>query len=179
MRAERFVGFDTESRPTWSSDVPRTGPHLIQFALSDRAYVVQAPFGELTEALRVILESEDIVKVGFGLKSDRGLLLHSLGARLHAVVEMTAVLRSLRYKQALGVKAAVAIVLGQRLPKSKSVTTSNWANPKLSTRQLEYAANDAFAALKIFKAMGSPLPDLSYSESLSSRSRKSSGAKNT
>ena len=68
----------------------------------------------------------------------------------------TKALRTLGYKDALGVKAAVAVVLGQRLQKSKSVTTSNWAMHELSPKQLQYAANDAFAALAIF--CSSPAP---------------------
>ncbi len=154
--AERFVGFDTESKPTWSKNAPRTGPHVIQFALSDRAYIFPVSLGVLADPLRAIIESESIVKIGFGLNSDRGPLLRNFGVRLKATVELSHVLRSLRYKQKLGVKAAVAIVLGKSLHKPKSITTSNWALPKLSARQLEYAANDAFAALRVFSAIGSP-----------------------
>ena len=156
IHSERFVGFDTESKPTWSKDAPRTGPHVIQFALSDRAYIIQAPLGILAEQLRSIIESEHIVKVGFGLNSDRGPLFRNLGFRLKTTVELSHVLRALHYKQKLGAKAAVAIVLGKNLPKLKSITTSNWALPKLTERQLEYAANDAFAALSVFRAIGSP-----------------------
>lgn len=156
MHLERFVGFDTESRPTWSNETPRTGPHVIQFALSDRAYIIQAPFGKFAEPLRSIIESEHIVKVGFGLNADRGPLLRNLGFRLKTTVELSHVLRTLHYKQKLGAKAAVAIVLGENLRKPKSVTTSNWALQKLSARQLDYAANDAFAALRVFRAIGSP-----------------------
>ncbi|CAM5402713.1 3'-5' exonuclease [Thauera mechernichensis] len=156
MHFERFVGFDTESKPTWSKETPRTGPHVIQFALSDRAYIIQAPFGKLAESLRSVIESEHIVKVGFGLNADRGPLLRNLGFRLKTTVELSHALRTLHYKQKLGAKAAVAIVLGENLRKPKSVTTSNWALQKLSARQLDYAANDAFAALRVFRAIGSP-----------------------
>jgi len=156
IHSERFVGFDTESKPTWSKDAPRTGPHIIQLALSDCAYVIQAPLGILAEPLRSIIESDHIVKVGFGLNSDRGPLFRDLGLRLRTTVELSQVLRALHYKQKLGAKAAVAIVLGKNLPKLKSITTSNWALPKLTGRQLEYAANDAFAALSVFRAIGSP-----------------------
>ena len=156
MHFERFVGFDTESKPTWSKETPRTGPHVIQFALSDRAYIIQAPFGKLAESLRSVIESEHIVKVGFGLNADRGPLLRNLGFRLKTTVELSHALRTLHYKQKLGAKSAVAIVLGKNLPKPKSVTTSNWALKKLSARQLDYAANDAFAALRVFRAIGSP-----------------------
>jgi len=156
IHSERFVGFDTESKPTWSKDAPRTGPHVIQFALSDRAYIIQVPLGILAEPLRSIIESEHIVKVGFGLNSDRGPMFRNLGFRLKTTVELSHALRALHYKQKLGAKAAVAIVLGKNLHKPKSITTSNWALPKLTARQLEYAANDAFAALSVFRAIGSP-----------------------
>lgn len=148
--------FDTESKPTWTEDAPRTGPHVIQLALSDRAYIFQKPLGVLVEPLRSIIESEYVVKVGFGLDSDRGLLRRNLGFRLKNTVELSQALRVLRYKQKLGAKAAVAIVLGRELRKSKSTTTSNWAKPGLSARQLKYAADDAFAALTVFRAIGSP-----------------------
>jgi ribonuclease D len=154
IRTERFIGFDTESKPTFTADAVRDGPHVIQFALRDRAFIVQLGAKPPVAFLRSILESEEIVKVGFGLKSDRGPLLRKLGIRLGASVELSQVLRRLRFKQALGVKAAVAVVLGQRLHKPKSVTTSNWAASRLSPRQLLYAANDAYAALTVFQAMG-------------------------
>jgi ribonuclease D len=61
--------------------------------------------------------------------------------------------RRLGFKQAVGLKTAVAIVLGQRMPKSKKVTTSNWAAPQLSPQQLQYAANDAHASLLVYHAL--------------------------
>jgi ribonuclease D len=41
----------------------------------------------------------------------------------------------------------------RKLLKSKSITTSNWAARELTERQLLYAANDAYAALRVFHAM--------------------------
>ncbi|MCK9563711.1 MAG: 3'-5' exonuclease domain-containing protein 2 [Bacteroidales bacterium] len=155
MRKAVFVGFDTESKPTFTSDAVRDGPHVIQFALPDRAYIVQVDARPPLAFLRQVLESDKIIKVGFGLKSDRELLYRNLGIRLDGTVELTQVLRQLRYRDALGLKAAVAVVLGQQLHKPKSVTTSNWAAPNLSARQLLYAANDAYASLAVFLAMDS------------------------
>jgi hypothetical protein len=154
----RAVGFDTESKPTFTRDAVRDGPHVIQLALSDRAFVVQVNADAPHGFLRAVLESTSIAKVGFGLNSDRGPLKHKLGIGLHPVVELSQLLRGLGHRQALGAKAAVAVVLGRRLHKSKSITTSNWALPRLSAAQLLYAANDAYAALKVFEAMGSPWP---------------------
>jgi ribonuclease D len=158
MTRARFVGFDTESKPTFTRDAVRDGPHVIQFATAEQGFIVQVNDRTPIAFLREVLESEAIVKVGFGLDSDRGPLEHKLHTRLHASVEVSQVLRSLGHKQALGAKAAVAVVLGRRMTKSKSVTTSNWGAARLSPQQLLYAANDAYAALKVFEAMGSPYP---------------------
>jgi ribonuclease D len=158
IEREKFVGFDTESKPTFVKGAEATGPHVIQFALQNRAFVVQLSKQPPLPFLKAVIESLAIVKVGFGLMSDREPLFRRLGIRLGAAVELTATLRALRYKHALGAKAAVAIVLGRRLQKSKSVTTSNWASPVLKPQQLLYAANDAYAALCVFQALGSPYP---------------------
>ena len=89
-------------------------------------------------------------------RSDRGHLRRKFGLVLQGEVDLTLPLRKLGYRQRLGARAAIAVVFGQNLQKSKSVTTSNWAQRPLQTSQLLYAANDAFAALKIFHAIGTP-----------------------
>ena len=45
------------------------------------------------------------------------------------------------------------MLFNRKLNKSKSVTTSNWAQRELSDRQLLYAANDAYAALQVYHAL--------------------------
>ena len=156
IRQARFIGFDTESKPAFTKDAVRDGPHVIQLATLDHAFIVQVNSTAPVDFLKVVLESAEIVKVGFGLKSDRGPLRRKLEIRLGASVDLAHVVRKLGYRQAVGVKAAVAIVLGRRLSKSKSMTTSNWALPKLRANQLLYAANDAHAALAVFHALGMP-----------------------
>ncbi len=158
IEKEGFVGFDTETKPTFRKGAEPTGPHVIQFALQNRGFIVQLGEEPPLSFLRCVIGSQAIVKVGFGLQSDRGPLFQRFGITLGATVELTQALRVLRYKHALGAKAAVAVVLGQRLQKSKSVTTSNWAAPVLKPNQLLYAANDAYAALAVFRALGSPRP---------------------
>ncbi len=62
--------------------------------------------------------------------------------------------RRLGFKDAVGLKVSVAVVLGQRFSKSKKATTSNWAAARLTEAQLRYAANDAYAALRVYEALG-------------------------
>jgi ribonuclease D len=53
----------------------------------------------------------------------------------------------------MGVKAAVAVLFHQRFQKSKKAATSNWANAVLSESQLVYAANDAYAAMRVWEKL--------------------------
>jgi ribonuclease D len=156
LSGARFVGFDTETKPVFTKGVLREGPHVIQFATRERAFIVQVGEATPLEFLKDIIESKGIVKVGFGLQSDRAMLLHKLAIRLGATVDLAFALRERGFRQAVGVKAAVAIVLGRRMSKPRSATTSNWALQRLQPSQLRYAANDAYAALAVFHAMGEP-----------------------
>jgi hypothetical protein len=51
-------------------------------------------------------------------------------------------------------RRAVAVMFNKRFIKSRKATTSNWANLRLTDAQLVYAANDAYAALRVFEALG-------------------------
>ena len=158
IRAAKYVGFDTETKPVWEKAGRPNGPHLIQFATLNDAFLIRVTPYAPVAFLKDVIESEEIVKVGFGLKSDRGALMRKLGIRLGATVELAHVVRKLGYRQAVGVKAAVAIVLRRHLKKSKSATCSDWAHPHLTATQKQYAADDAHAAIRVFHALGAPLP---------------------
>lgn len=158
IKTAGVVGFDTESKPVFAKGGISDGPHVVQIALDDRAFIILVGSNPPIEFLKAVCESKAIIKVGIGLKSDRSHFVHKFGFQLQGAVDLTQPLRSLGYKQALGAKSAVAVLLGQNLKKSKSVSTSNWAMRPLQPAQLLYAANDAYCALKLFQALGSPLP---------------------
>jgi len=131
-----FVGFDTETKPVFTPGAQPNGPHLIQLATLDRAFIFQVGSTPPQDFLREALESSHLVKVGFGLKSDRAPMFRKFGIYLGGSIEMAQIVRKLGFRQAVGVKAAVAIVLGQRLQKSKNTTKSNWALPVVSQRMV-------------------------------------------
>ncbi|MDP1997382.1 MAG: hypothetical protein Q8J90_09300, partial [Gallionella sp.] len=60
------------------------------------------------------------------------------------------------YHKHMGARAAVGLVFNQRFRKSRKVTTSNWSQPQLTPQQLLYAANDAYAALKVLESLNLP-----------------------
>ncbi|MFG6465123.1 3'-5' exonuclease [Roseateles sp. BYS87W] len=153
LRAAGPVGFDTESKPVFVAGAPQTGPHVIQFATATEAFIVQTRTPGVAEFLRAMVEGDAVVKVGFGLASDRPQLQRSLGLTLGRSVDLSHAVRRLGFKDAVGLKMAVAVVLGQRMSKSRKATTSNWAQATLTPQQLQYAANDAHASLLVYQAL--------------------------
>ena len=148
------LGFDTESKPTFRVGEVSTGPHLIQFATLERAYLFKVGMDGCIEAAKAILESDRVLKVGFGLSSDRSRLRTRLGIELRHFIDLGTTLRYQGKKGQVGLRGAVAAVLEARVSKSRSVSTSNWANRTLTNAQRAYAANDAYAALRVFLALG-------------------------
>nr|WP_314628055.1 3'-5' exonuclease [uncultured Noviherbaspirillum sp.] len=144
------LGFDTESRPTFIRGQVSSGPHLVQLATDDHCYLYQVDHLDAFDDLAALLASPQLVKAGFGLGDDLRRLASKCGIACAGTVDLAQRLRSGR--NAVGVKSAVADLLGQHLQKSKKVATTNWSSRVLSERQILYAANDAHAALRVYRA---------------------------
>ena len=160
IKAAGIVGFDTESRPTFVTGDVSEGPHVVQFALHDKAYLFQVHRAEGLPFLVELLASEQVIKVGFGLRSDSGQIFAKLGIKFGGVVDLNTVFRMNGYQKEIGVRTAVGLVFNQRFAKSKKATTSNWSQPRLTPQQILYAANDAYAALKVLEALDLRREDL-------------------
>lgn len=160
IKAVGIVGFDTESKPTFVTGDVSEGPHVVQFALHDKAFLFQLHQTAGHPFLLELLQSEQLIKVGFGLKSDRGHIYAKLGVHFNAVVDLNTVFSMAGYHKEMGVRAAVGLVFRQRFAKSRHVTTSNWSQPQLTPQQMLYAANDAYAALKVLQALDLPREEL-------------------
>ena len=150
LAAADVLGFDTESKPTFLKGEVSTGPHLVQLATDEAAYLFQIGAAPAVEVLKAVLESATILKVGFGLADDLKRLRIKLGIDTVNVLDLSTALRK-GERNTLGAKTAVARFFGQKLQKSKKITTTNWALPRLSEKQILYAADDAHVALRIYR----------------------------
>jgi len=160
LSAQRYIGFDTESKPTFAKGEVSGGPDVVQFASASAAYVFQLRHAGSLDLVRQLLAARTVVKVGFGLGQDQQQLRQRLGACAQPLLDLDVVFRRQGYPHTIGIKAAVAIVFQQRFVKSKRITTSNWAHHPLEPRQLLYAANDAWVALRVLQALGLPEHEL-------------------
>ena len=153
IKAAGIVGFDTESKPTFVVGDVSEGPHVVQFAMHDKAYLFQVHRAEGLPFLIELLQSDEIIKVGFGLRSDSGQIFKKLGVKFGGVVDLNTVFSMQGYRKEMGARAAVGLVFNQRFAKSKKITTTDWSLPHLTHQQMLYAANDAYAALKVLEAL--------------------------
>ncbi|MEJ5989300.1 3'-5' exonuclease [Ramlibacter sp. PS3R-8] len=151
-------GFDTESKPTFQVGEASEGPHVIQLATLERAFVFQLHDAHCRAVAGELLARTGVVKAGFGLHDDKRRITHKLGVEPKDVLDLDTVFRQRGYRRQMGTKAAVAVLFGRRYLKSKRAATSNWAQRQLSESQLLYAANDAWAALRVYHALGLTAP---------------------
>jgi ribonuclease D len=146
------IGFDTESKPTFAKGETSTGPHLIQLATDSHAYLFCVGQMDNSDDLREILEARHVLKVGFDIRTDIQRIEAKLGIATANVLDLALSLQDKDHRKTVGAKGAAARFLGSALQKSKKTTTSNWANPRLTERQILYAANDAQVSLRIYRA---------------------------
>jgi ribonuclease D len=151
---ETVVGFDTESKPTFVKGHVSTGPHVAQFATRKQAYVFQLHHDEVRQTVGKLISLKSLTKVGFGLRDDLRQIRAKLKVHPRSVVDLETLFSAQGHGRGVGVKVAVAIAFKKRFRKSKKASTSNWMNPHLTDAQLLYAANDAYAAIAVFDAMG-------------------------
>jgi ribonuclease D len=156
--AAGVVGFDTESKPTFRKGEKSAGPHVLQFATMEQAFIFRASHTATHPVIMRLLAAPELTKIGFGLDGDLRQISARFGIRPAAIVDLGRSFRKLGYRNPVGARSAVAILFGRRLLKSKSVTTSNWAAGALSENQLCYAANDAYAAIRCHHALQALLP---------------------
>ncbi len=153
LSASPVWGFDTESKPTFKVGEQSDGPHIVQLSTRHHAWVFQLHDLACRAVVADLLALGGIAKAGFGLGDDRRRIISKLGIEPQGILELNTIFRERGYRKDMGVKGAVAVLFNQRFIKSKKAATSNWANLQLTEAQLIYAANDAYAAVRVFEAL--------------------------
>lgn len=151
LKSCALFGFDSESKPTFKVGEISTGPHLIQLATLDKAYLFQMN-PAIWAFLAPIFANRDQIKVGFGLKNDAHLF-RKRSIELNSVIELSKCFGHFGLKNPVGLKNAIALLFGLNFPKSKRISTSNWASKNLSAAQIDYAAADAYAPVLVFEEL--------------------------
>ncbi len=143
---EPILGFDTETRPTFSKG-HTANPAIIQFATETRAYIIRLAHVPLQDDLAELLASPHNLKVGVAINDDMKALARLFPFTPRGVVDLAALARVCGV-QAQGLRTLAACLLGFRI--SKSAQCSNWENAVLTPQQIKYAATDAWVGRKIY-----------------------------
>lgn len=149
LRQETVLGFDTETRPTFTKG-KTCRPALIQLATADTVYLIQLTHVPFCDEIAALLSSPRVLKVGVAIHDDMKAL-----ARIHpftadGVVDLAVMARA-RGIQAQGLRTLAANLMGFRI--SKSAQCSNWENHELTAQQVKYAATDAWVGRELYFRM--------------------------
>ena len=147
LRRQKVLGFDTETRPTFTADQPSFGTSLLQLSGGGRAFLFRIKKVGMPEALCSLLSSSRIVKVGAAIHDDvRGLQKYS-GFRPRNFVD----LQKIGWEYGIrdkSVKKMTAIILGFKISKAQQL--SNWEAEHLTDSQKRYAATDAWVCREMY-----------------------------
>lgn len=160
LRAQKIIGFDTETRPCFAQNQPRYGVALLQLSGPGKAFLFRVNKMGMHRRLCNILADPKIIKVGAAVHDDiRGLQKrHDFVAAGFVDLQKIVWEWGIRDK---AVKKMAAIILGCRISKTQQL--SNWEAEELSESQCKYAATDAWVCremyLKLMKSEKNPLKE--------------------
>ena len=143
---EDVVGFDTETRPAFRPGESYL-PSLVQFATASAVYLLQVQLQDLSRAVREVLSTEKITKVGVSVTDDMRNLKRLFEFDERSVVDLGKVAERHGLKQT-GVRNLAGMFLGTRIP--KGTKTTNWAARRLTPQQITYAATDAWICRELY-----------------------------
>ena len=162
LRSQKIIGFDTETRPTFSPDQPRYGVALLQLSGPDKAFLFRINKMRMHRRLCNLLASDKIVKVGAAIHDDILGLQRKHDFKPSQFVDLQKIVWEWGIRDK-SVKKMAAIILGFRVSKTQQL--SNWEAESLSEAQCRYAATDAWVCremyLKLLNSEKNPLaPDV-------------------
>jgi ribonuclease D len=161
VKNEKYIGFDTESRPSFSKGVSYP-PSIIQLATHNTAYLFQLGKTRIFDELVDLFSSPGIKKIGIGTQNDIDKLQEIRKFQARGFIDLSKIAAQKGIIQ-VGARALTARYLEQRLTKSSQ--KSNWSNTQLTRKQQEYAATDAWVCLKIYPLLLSDPTDYSQLDS--------------
>ena len=159
LRKERFVGFDSETRPAFFKGKTNQVA-LLQISSLDDCFLFRINKIGIPEKLKQFIEDESVKKIGLSLNNDfnamgrfaeitpRGFIDIQDLAKQYCIADMS-------------LQRIYAILFNKKI--SKSQRLSNWEAPTLTPAQQQYAAIDALACLEIYNYLeaGLFIPELS------------------
>ncbi len=160
LRSQKIIGFDTETRPTFTPNQPRYGVALLQLSGPEKAFLFRINKMGMHRRLCSLLANPKVLKVGAAIHDDiRGLQKHQ-EFKPASFVDLQKIVCEWGIRDK-SVKKMAAIIMGIRISKTQQL--SNWEADTLSDSQCRYAATDAWVCremyLKLMASEKNPLKE--------------------
>lgn len=160
LRAQKIIGFDTETRPCFGPNQPRYGVSLLQLSGPGKAYLFRLKSMGMHRRLCNLLADSRIIKVGAAIHDDIRGLQKLRDFKADGFVDLQKIVAEYGIRDK-SVKKMSAIILGFRISKTQQL--SNWEAEELSESQCKYAATDAWVCremyIKLMNSEKNPLPE--------------------
>lgn len=147
LNSEKILGFDTETRPSFTKGESYT-PSILQLATHEKAFLFRLKFYPFPQDLVSLLENPDIQKVGIGIKDDLNGLGKIVKMKPAGFIDLADEMKKKGMTSA-SLRSLTAILLGKRL--FKKAKTTNWERKELTPAQIKYAAIDAVVGFLIYE----------------------------
>lgn len=144
-----LIGFDTETRPSFTAGVTNKVA-LLQLSTEECCYLIRLNKLPLSREVLAILSSDTIKKVGADVKND----LTALNKLRHFTPKGFIDLQNEVVKYGIedkSLRKISGIVLSKKV--SKAQRLSNWAAKQLTPQQQMYAATDAWVCIEIYNRL--------------------------
>ena len=154
------VGFDVEWRSVFQKAAISNLVSIIQLSTLESCLVIQIKHliqhdGSIPAELIKLIESDDIIKVGVGVREDLQRLQTDFNIDYGAYVDLGKVSSSKLKLTSTGLESLCHYYFGKNIKKwkSKNLQLSNWENIQLTDSQIIYAAYDSLSAIEMFDKM--------------------------
>ena len=158
LLSQPILGFDTETRPAFEKG-KRYQCSLLQVSTRTDCFLFRLNKTGLCPAVVRLLGDEQVTKVGLAWNNDM-LSLRQLGSfKSGRFIDLQDMVRELGIEDQSLVKI-YANLFGERI--SKAERLSNWERNELTEKQMEYAAIDAWACVRIYNEVNRLLSTRDY-----------------
>jgi len=150
---DNLWGFDTETKPCFRKGIANLTPvSLLQLSNSDKTYLFRLNRFKLQKEEITLLSSPHYIKVGVSIRDDLKSLQKLKKFTPDGFIELQEYVKTFNITD-MSLKKLAAIVLGIRISKAQQL--SNWEAPKLTEKQILYAATDSWICREIFIKLNS------------------------
>ena len=147
LKQEKWVGFDTETKPSFVKGV-KNKVALVQLSTPQVCYLIRVNKLGIPPILSEFLAAPVPLKIGLSLHDDYRVLLRSCKFKPTGFVDLQKIIKKVGIEE-LGLQKMYAILFGKKISKAQRLT--NWEAAYLNELQQEYAAIDAWACVDIYE----------------------------